>query len=78
MASRVIVTCSSCTRELPLLPGFSAGDEFRLWHGNVCLDCGRTYCAECISIAGPTPCPACGEPTEAAQVDALRRAGIVP
>jgi DNA-directed RNA polymerase subunit RPC12/RpoP len=77
MAIRVIVTCSTCSKELPLLPAFSPGEEFQLWLGNVCLACGRAYCSECISVTGPTPCPTCGGPTEAAQLDTLRRAGIV-
>lgn len=77
MATRTVVTCSSCSRELPLLPAFSPGEEFRLWLGNVCLACGRSYCSACISADGPTPCPSCGEPTQAAQLDSLRRAGVV-
>jgi len=77
MATRVIVTCSSCARELPLLPAFSPGEAFQLFLGNVCLACGRAFCSECISVTGPSPCPTCGEPTQAAQLDSLRRAGIV-
>ncbi len=77
MEPRVVVTCSSCSKELPLLPAFAPGGEFRLWLGNVCVACGRAYCSECISVEGPAPCPSCGEPTQAAQLDSLRRAGLV-
>ncbi|GEM_PF-5433759 len=77
MATRVVVSCSSCTKELPLLPAFSAGGEFRLWHGSVCTSCARVYCSECLPTAGSPPCPSCGRPTEPAQLDALRRAGVI-
>jgi hypothetical protein len=77
MGTRVVVTCSSCGKELPLLPAFMPGEEFRQWFGNVCGACGRTFCSECIPVGGPTPCPTCGEPTEAAQLGSLREAGVV-
>lgn len=76
MATRVVVTCSSCSRELPLLPAFAPGEEYRLWHGNVCTACARAYCSDCLP-GGQAPCPRCGAPTQPAQLDVLRRAGVV-
>ena len=78
MQTRVVVSCASCYKELPLLPTFIPNEEFRQWFGTVCRACGRAYCSECVSVTGPGPCPACGVPTTAAQLCALREAGIVP
>ncbi len=77
MATRVVVTCSSCGEELPLLPAFRTGDAYRLWHGSACLTCGRAYCVRCVDPGDAAPCPVCGEPTRSASLDVLRDAGIV-
>lgn len=77
MGTRAIVTCSRCGRELPLLSAFIPGEDFRQWFGNACSSCGGVYCSQCITVGGPTPCPGCGEPTQAAQLAVLRDAGVI-
>jgi hypothetical protein len=73
------VICSSCGQaltELPMLPFMQAMPDLKQWHGNVCKDCKRVYCANCIEVGGPTPCPECGNPTDPAQLIALRQIGL--
>jgi DNA-directed RNA polymerase subunit RPC12/RpoP len=49
-----------------------------LWFGNVCVNCKKVFCADCIEVGGPTPCPTCGEPTLPAQRMNLERIGMTP
>jgi DNA-directed RNA polymerase subunit RPC12/RpoP len=75
----MIVKCSNCGNpldELPMLPFMEAVPDLKQWHGNVCTECKRVYCASCIEVGGPTPCPACGHPTDPAQLIALRQIGV--
>lgn len=77
MADRVVVMCSACGSELALLPAFGPGEEFRRWHGSVCVACGRAFCPECLPLGGSAACPVCGAPAEEAVLSALREAGVV-
>ena len=77
MGTRVVVRCSVCGKELPLLPAFIPGAEFRQWYGNACTTCGRVYCPECIAVGRPTRCAACGEPTKGTALPILREAGVL-
>lgn len=77
MATRVVVTCSTCGGELPLLPAFRPGEGYRLWHGSACVRCGRAFCVRCLETADAASCPACDGPTQPASLDVLRRARVV-
>ena len=62
------LTCSSCGSVIPRIPGlFGDVEGQQTWMGNACVPCGRVYCQRCIVLGGPTPCPICGTPTNAAQ-----------
>jgi hypothetical protein len=79
MGTRVVVTCSRCGAELPLLPAFGSGADLQQWLGSVCPACGKVYCATCCSACaeGPAECPSCGTPTVAARSAALHEAGVL-
>jgi hypothetical protein len=44
--------------------------------GNVCIECGKVFCDECIQMGGPAPCPECGRPTKPGLVEELAKIGI--
>lgn len=81
------VRCSVCGASIRQLPGF-AGQVVTLgggttnaldqWFANVCVNCSKVYCDNCMELGGPTPCPTCGEPTLPAQRMHLQRIGINP
>jgi hypothetical protein len=75
-----MVSCSVCGRSIKRLEGglFAASRPPALdqWLANVCVNCRRVYCSECIELGGPTPCPTCGEPTEPAQRMYLEGIGL--
>jgi hypothetical protein len=80
------VRCSVCGKALQELGGVPAGamvvgmDRSALdqWMGNVCTNCNKVFCADCIEVGGPTPCPSCGQPTLPAQRMNLQSIGINP
>lgn len=84
--SKSRVTCSVCGKSLQELGGIPAGamvvgmdpSGLDLWAGNVCVNCGKVFCSDCIEVGGPTPCPSCGEPTLPAQRMNLERIGVQP
>lgn len=73
------VKCSKCgspLREMPMLPFMATAPDMKQWFGNACTACKRIYCHNCIEVGGPTPCPNCGQPTQAAQLFILREIGV--
>ncbi len=75
----ITVKCSKCgnlLEELSDLPFIDAVPDMKQWFGNVCINCKRIYCNNCINVSGPTPCPNCGQPTEPAQLYHLRKIGV--
>jgi hypothetical protein len=77
-----MVNCSVCGRSIKQLEGglFAGARPPTLdqWFANVCINCKRVYCSECIELGGPTPCPTCGEPTDPAYRKDLERIGLSP
>ena len=77
-----MVTCSVCGHSIDRLQGglFATSSPASLdqWLANVCMSCQRVYCAECMELGGPTPCPTCGEPTKPAQRMKLEPIGLSP
>jgi hypothetical protein len=79
------VRCSECGKSLRHMgdvfgPGTTViGDRGMLeqWLGNVCLNCKLVFCADCIKVGGPTPCPRCGQPTMPAQRVHLEEIGVI-
>lgn len=84
-----VVKCSRCSKPLKWLgedtfapgarvvgsPAALAGME--QWYGNVCLTCRVVFCATCIAVGDPTPCPKCGQPTAPAMRKYLEQAGLL-
>ncbi len=80
------IKCSKCRKSLRFIGnGFGPGaivtgadrSMFDQWFGNVCLNCNSVFCANCIKVGGPTPCPKCGQPTMPAQRVELEKIGMV-
>ena len=73
------VRCSNCGDDVRRMTGglFQNSPELDQWFGNVCVPCKRVYCANCLRLGGPTPCPKCGVPTKPAQRMFLRSAGVL-
>lgn len=65
---------SVCGMSIKKLDGLFAGaqvvtigmarSDLDQWFANVCINCRKVYCSECLELGGPTLCPICGEPTK--------------
>lgn len=77
-----IIRCSKCSKPIKKTEGFGGsvvgGETSSLdtWFGNVCTRCEKAFCADCIKVGGPTPCPNCGNPTYPAMRRYIREANI--
>ncbi len=73
-----MVKCSKCGSFLRRNPPMGAVEAVLgpTYLGNVCLTCGKVFCAQCITVGGPTPCPDCGRPTEPAMRRELELIGV--
>jgi len=69
------IYCSKCGKEvIELDPTLG----MRSWCGNVCLDCKKLYCTDCLPInLKSMPCPECSKPTTHAGEWELEKAGII-
>lgn len=78
-AAPEIVRCSSCRQEIRRHDVGIAESvpALQQWFGGVCVPCRRIYCSSCLQLGGPTPCPACGQPTKPAQRMHLQAIGAL-
>lgn len=74
------VVCTECGKAIRTMEGglFQQVPDLEQWFGNVCVECGRVYCDQCLTLGGPTPCPHCGAPTKPAQRGFLHQVGKAP
>jgi hypothetical protein len=69
------IYCSKCGKEVIELDPILG---MRSWCGNVCLECKKLYCTDCLPTSFKImPCPDCGKPTEHADEMNLVKAGII-
>ena len=75
-----VVVCAECGKAIHTTEGglFQQVPDLEQWFGNVCVQCDRVYCDQCLAPGGPTPCPHCGSPTKPAQRGFLRQIGKEP